>query len=95
MLAEPAVPSAWGVPWSCVNRGGRTLINGQKVTLTECDDEDSYDLVGRGDAVFGGMPLPGCHDVCPEALAAAHADRVAAPQDGFDGLEMTLQRRQQ
>jgi fumarate reductase flavoprotein subunit len=43
--------AAWGVPWSRVNRGDRTvIINGQKVTLTERDE--AHGLVAQRD--FGG-----------------------------------------
>ena len=43
--------AAWGVPWSRVNRGDRSvIINGQKVTLTERDE--AHGLVAQRD--FGG-----------------------------------------
>ncbi len=43
--------AAWGVPWSRVRRGDRTvIINGQKVTITERDE--AHGLVAQRD--FGG-----------------------------------------
>jgi fumarate reductase flavoprotein subunit len=43
--------AAWGVPWSRVRRGDRTVvINGQKVTITERDE--AHGLVAQRD--FGG-----------------------------------------
>ena len=43
--------AAWGVPWSRVRKGDRTvIINGQKVTLTERDE--AHGLVAQRD--FGG-----------------------------------------
>jgi fumarate reductase flavoprotein subunit len=43
--------AAWGVPWSRVRRGDRTvIINGQKVTITERDE--AHGLIAQRD--FGG-----------------------------------------
>ena len=43
--------AAWGVPWSRVRKGDRTvIINGQKVTITERDE--AHGLVAQRD--FGG-----------------------------------------
>jgi len=59
--------AAWGVPWSRVRKGDRTvIINGQKVTITERDE--AHGLVAQRD--FGGTKK---WRTCYVADATGHA----------------------
>jgi len=59
--------AAWGVPWSRVRKGDRTvIINGQKVTITE--REEAHGLVAQRD--FGGTKK---WRTCYVADATGHA----------------------
>ena len=55
-------------------------------------DDDFYELIGDDDGVFGCMSLLACHDVCPKQLPLSDPDRVPAPQDGRDGLQVKRRR---
>jgi fumarate reductase flavoprotein subunit len=70
--------AAWGVPWSRVRKGDRTVvINGQKVTITERDE--AHGLVAQRD--FGGTKKwRTCYvsDCTGHAMLQAVGDRVIA-----------------
>ena len=72
--------AAWGVPWSRVNKGDRSvIINGQKVTLTERDE--AHGLVAQRD--FGGTKKwRTCFvsDGTGHAMLFAVSDRAIAEQ---------------
>ena len=70
--------AAWGVPWSRVRKGDRTVvINGQNVTITERDE--AHGLVAQRD--FGGTKKwRTCYvsDGTGHAMITAVADRAIA-----------------
>ena len=70
--------AAWGVPWSRVRKGDRTVvINGQKVTITERDE--AHGLVAQRD--FGGTKKwRTCYvaDATGHAMLQAVGDQVIA-----------------
>jgi len=70
--------AAWGVPWSRVRKGDRTvIINGQKVTITERDE--AHGLISQRD--FGGTKKwRTCHvsDGTGHAMLQAVADQAIA-----------------
>ena len=72
--------AAWGVPWSRVRKGDRTVvINGQKVTITERDE--AHGLIAQRD--FGGTKKwRTCYvsDGTGHAMITAMADQAIAAE---------------